>query len=134
MIVLQTPEVAGYVEQRLGVKIHPPSTCLGFATDAGRPLMAAVFNGYNGANMDMSMVAEPGGITREALRYIAHYVFVTNGCRRLTIRTKKRNKTVLKLAPKAGFKFEAVASDYYPDSDAVVFRMLKSECEWLKNG
>jgi len=34
---------------------------------------------------------------------------------------------------KAGFKFENVASDYFDDDDAVVYRMKRTDCPWIKN-
>lgn len=123
--------IGQYVGSRLGVTISPPFQAIGFLTDDKRPLSAFVFNDFNQSNIEMTVVAEPGGINRQVLRYIAHYVFEKNKCRRLTVRTKKRNKRVLQLAPRFGFKYECIAKQFFADDDAVVFRMLKNECRWL---
>ena len=123
--------IGAYVGQRLGVTITPPFKALGFLTDDKKPLSAFVFNDFNQSNMEMTIVAEPGGINRQVIRYVANYVFNTSKCRRLTVRTKKRNKRILKLAPRYGFKYECLAKHYFPDDDAVVFRMLKDECRWI---
>lgn len=133
-VVLNNSEVVRFVESRLKVKLHEPHQCFGFAAEDGRPLMAAVFNGFNGANIDLTMVAEPGGITRAAIQFLARHAFQTNGCRRVTVRTTKRNKKALRAAARAGFTYEGVSRGYFPAGDAVVFRMLKDECRWLKNG
>ena len=131
MIVVDGPEIGAYVGKRLGVAIAEPFQAIGFLTDDKRPLAAFVFNDFNQSNIEMTIVAEPGGINRQVIRYIANYVFNTSKCRRLTVRTKKRNKRILKLAPRYGFKYECLAKHYFPDDDAVVFRMLRDECRWI---
>lgn len=131
MILVEGPEVAAYIERRLGVKICEPRTVFGYVSDDRRPLCAVVVNGFNGANAELTIVAEPGGITRGVLRHLANYIFGKLGCRRLTVRTKKRNKTALKMAERFGFIYEHVSKHYFADDDAVVFRMLKSDCRWL---
>lgn len=131
MIVVDGDAIADYVASKLKVKISPPFQAIGFLTDDRRPMSAFVFNDYSDSNIELTAFAEPGGISRGVLRYVAHYVFVKNNCRRLTVRTKKRNKRVLQLAPRYGFKYESVAKHFYADDDAVVFRMLKSDCIWL---
>lgn len=131
MIVVDGAAIGEYVGSRLGVTISPPFQAIGFLTDDKRPLSAFVFNDFNSANIEMTIVAEPGGITRQVIRYVANYVFNTSKCRRLTVRTKRRNKLVLKLAPRYGFKYECIAKHYFNDDDAVVFRMLREECRFL---
>lgn len=131
MIVVDGPEIGAYVGSRLGVTISPPFQAIGFLADDKRPLAAFVFNHFNGSDIEMTIVAEPGGITRQVIRYVANYVFNTNKCRRLTVRTKKRNKRILQLAPRYGFKYECIAKHYFDDDDAVVFRMLKADCKFL---
>jgi RimJ/RimL family protein N-acetyltransferase len=131
LIVVDGDEIGAYVGSRLGITFAPPFKALGFLTDDKRPLSAFVFNDFNHSNMEVTIVAEPGGITRQVMKYVANYVFNTSNCRRLTVRTKKRNKRVLQLAPRYGFKFECIAKHYFADDDAVVFRMLKEDCRFL---
>lgn len=131
MILVEGENVAPFIESKLGIRLSEPYRAFGFMSDDKRPLCAFVFNDLSGANVEMTVYAEPGGITRGVLRYIANYVFNKNQCRRLTVRTKKRNRRVLKLAPRYGFQYECVAKHYFPDDDAVVFRMLREDCRWL---
>lgn len=131
MILVQGEAIAGFIEGKLGIKVSQPYVAFGFVSDDKRPLCAFIFNDRSDANMEMTVFAEPGGITRGVLRYVANYAFNTNKCRRLTVRTKKRNKRVLKLAPRYGFTYESVAKHFFPDDDAVVFRMLKQDCKFL---
>lgn len=128
----EVPEIKAFLERKLGMTISNPARVFGFTSDDGqRPLCAVAFNNYSGASIEMTIIAEPGGITRGVLRYLAHYVFVTSGCRRLTVRTKKRNKPAQKMAVRFGFTYESVAKHDFRDDDAVVFRMLKAECRFL---
>jgi hypothetical protein len=131
MRLVENEAIAGFIEQKLGVKISPPYTAFGFVSDDSRPLCAVLFNDFNHANMEMTIYAEPGGVTRQVLKYLANYVFNKSQCRRLTVRTKKRNKRVLQLAPRYGFKYECIAKHFFPDDDAVVFRMLREDCRFL---
>jgi hypothetical protein len=129
--LIENEAIVGFIEQKLQIRISPPYTAFGFASDDNRPMCAVLFNDFSGANIEMTIYAEPGGVTRQVLRYLANYVFVKNQCRRLTVRTKKRNKRVLQLAPRYGFKYECIAKRYFADDDAVVFRMLKEDCRFL---
>ena len=131
MRLVENAAIAGFLEDKLKVKISPPFTAFGFVSDDNRPMCAVLFNDFNQANIEMTIYAETGGITRQVLKYLANYVFVKNGCRRLTVRTKKRNKRVLQLAPRYGFKYECLLKNFFPDDDAVMFRMLREDCRFL---
>jgi hypothetical protein len=130
MIVVEGDEVAAYMERRLGCKFAEPYIVRGLMTDDGKPLAAVVFNCFTGADIEITVVAER--LTRGVIRFCATYVFRQLGCRRATVRTKKRNKRAQSLARRCGFKFEAVAKHFYPDDDAVVFRMLRNDAHrWM---
>jgi RimJ/RimL family protein N-acetyltransferase len=132
LIVLENvPEFIAFVEQKLKITLAPPFHAFGYVTDDGRPIAGIVVNDYTGSNCELTIVAEKGRITRAVLRHIASHVFNKLGCRRATIRTRKSNKALLRVIPRFGFKFEGVARHFYHDGDAVVFRMLRSECPWI---
>lgn len=131
MILVEGEAVAPFIEQKLGITLSRPCRAFGFVTNDNRPLCALAFNDHSDANIEVTAYAEPGGMNRGVLRYVANYVFNKCGCRRLTARTKKSNKKMLKLFPRYGFQYECVAKHYFPDDDAVVFRMLKQDCPWL---
>jgi len=132
VIVLEnTPEVIAFIEQRLRIKIAEPSQAFGYVTNDHKPIAGIVVNDFTGANCELTIVAEKGRMTIEVLRHIANHVFNKLGCRRTTIRTRKSNKIALRAAQRFGFVYEHVSKHFYPDDDAVVFRMLRSECRWL---
>ena len=131
IVIPDAPEVIGYVERTLRIKVAPPAHAFGYVTDDGKPLAAVVVNDYNFANCELTIVAEKGGLTRPVLKHLADYAFGKLGCRRVTVRTRKRNKLVQKLATRAGFTFETVAQHFFDDDDAVVYRMKRSDCPWI---
>ena len=115
--------IANAVGQALGVSIHPPYTAIGFA-DASEVIRGgAVFNNYNGSNIELTMFA-PRAVTKGLIRAIVHYVFVQLECNRLSARTKRSNKPAQVMLPKIGFKWEANLKAYYgkeKSNDAVLF-------------
>jgi len=131
--LVENAAIVGFIEGKLGAKFSPPYQAFGFVSEDDRPMCAFVFNDNTGSNIEMSVFAERGGLTREVMRYLANYVFVKNGCRRLTVRTKKRNKPLLKMLStnRIGFTYESVQKHFYADDDAVVFRMLRQDCRLL---
>jgi RimJ/RimL family protein N-acetyltransferase len=132
LIVLQdTPEVIGFIEHKLKVRIAQPCQAFGYLTNDRRAIAGIVVNDYTGSNCELTVVAEKGRITLGVLRHIASHVFHKLGCRRATIRTRKSNKALLRVVTRFGFVFESVAKHYYHDADAVVFRMLRSDCKWI---
>ena len=131
IVIPDAPEVIGYVERTLRIKIAPPAQAFGYVTDDGKPIGAVVVNDYSGANCELTIITERP-ITRAVIRHIADHVFRKLGCRRVTVRTRKRNKAVQHLALRLGFKFETVAQHFYDDDDAVVYRMKRDDCSWIK--
>lgn len=131
IVVDNAPEVKGYIERSLGIVIPEPTRVMGFMSDAGRPLCAVAFSEFNFSNIELTIVSEPGGLTRAVMRHVATYTFIKLGCRRITVRTKRRNKLAAKMAIRFGFTFEAPSKHFFGDDDALVYRMLKADCPWL---
>lgn len=131
IVIPDAPEVIGYVERTLNIKIALPAQAFGYVTDDGKPIAGIVVNDYTKSNCELTIVAERGMVSRPVIRHIAQHVFGKLGCRRVTVRTRKRNKFVQHLALRLGFKFEAVAQHYYEDDDAVVYRMKRDDCPWI---
>jgi RimJ/RimL family protein N-acetyltransferase len=130
IVIPDAPEVIGYVERTLKIKIAPPAQAFGYVTDDGKAVAAIVVNDFTGANCELTIVAERP-VTRAIIRHIAGHAFKKLGCRRVTVRTRKRNKLVQHLALRLGFKFETVAQHFYEDDDAVVYRMKREDCPWI---
>lgn len=132
MIVVTGEDVAAYLERRFRTVFHPPYVAMALYTNDHRPLCAALWNDYTpGGSIELTIAAEPGGMTRGVIRFLAGYAFVKNGCRRVQAHVRKSNKPLLRLMPRFGFEFETVAPCFYADEDAVVFRMLAASQKWI---
>jgi hypothetical protein len=126
--------IANWVMGKLGRRAVRPYKAIGLANGDGRLIAGAVFNGYNGANVDLTIYG-PGLITRKSLRAIFHYAFDKLHATRVTARTRRKNVLHASgLLLRLGFSFETCAARYYGKGragDAMVYRMLREDCRWL---
>ncbi len=118
--------IAEWLSQRLGQRMVPPYVCIGMTDDERTYCGGALFNNWNGFNIDIS-VAMDRPITRSALRAIHNYVFIQIKATRLTANTKRSNRRARKLLPRLGFEFEGVARRFYgpnKSDDAFCFALF----------
>ena len=127
-------QVAVWAAQNLGMAIHPPYVSIGVVDRDEKLIGAAVFTDWNGSNIEIAIVG-PGAMTRGVIRAAFHYVFMQVGANRLTAKTKRSNKLMLRMLPKFGFVFEATLKAYYGverDNDALVFRLTPNAAlKWM---
>jgi len=109
---------------------------MGFSKDGIGLHGAAIFNGWNGSNIDITIVG-PGCLTRGNIRAAYTYVFDQLRANRLTARSARNNKRMLRLLPRLGFTWESVAKRYYgPEkrNDAIVFALFRENAEkWMNH-
>ncbi len=122
--------VTRWVEERTGVTFLPPYTNFGFLK-GDRLVGGIVFHMWTSCDVQIGAALEPGGINRRIIQGIARYVFLGEGCRRVTITTPASNLKAQEAAKRLGFKFECRKADFFPSEDGMAFRLLKSECRWL---
>lgn len=137
--------VAEWIMGHVGRRAVRPYQCLAAISAEGRIVGGALFNGYNGANVDLTVYG-PGLGSRQALRAICHYAFVELRCTRMTARTRRLKSSLVGDSPlngrrgileRMGFVFEVCAKEYYgagKAGDAMVYRMTRAECPWIDIG
>ncbi len=127
--------VADWVGKKLSKPFVPPFTAIGWIDQFGALKAGAVFNDYNGSNIEVTIYG-PKVMTRGMLRQGFYYAFTQLKANRLTARTERKNKRMRKILHKMGFVFEGVAARYFGPhkrNDALVFRMLRNDAErWLQ--
>ena len=131
----QSEYVGGIVAQALGVVFSGPYEAIGFVDDAGKIRGGAIFNNYNGSNIEVTVYAK-NIATRGMIRAMLHYVFVQLKCNRVSARTHRWNKTAQKMLPRMGFEYEATLKQYFgPEKrdDAILYRMDRKTAleRWL---
>lgn len=132
MIVVDNAAVLEYVQSRCDTKFAPPYTCVGFLKRDGSLGSGFVFYNYTRGNIEVALAAEPGGISRSALKAVCRYVFEQLGCRGMTALIEGKNRASVELAKRCGMAEKATIEDYCPDGDEIVIlRMKRAECRWL---
>ena len=128
-------EVVSWASQHLKQTIFPPYRAFGIAEN-GEMIGAMVFNGWNGANMEITVYG-PGAMTKSAISFAYDYIFNQAGAIRLTARTRRNNLLMRKLLPRLGFKYEGTMKKYFgPEKadDALLFVLWPENGRKLING
>jgi RimJ/RimL family protein N-acetyltransferase len=139
----QTDEVGTWVCDRTGgLWFEGCGTAIGFTFD-GRLAAGITYENFNGANVHMRFAVDPRRefngasgrrVINRATAWAAFaYPFLHLGCRRVTAVVDSDNVASLAFVEHLGFAREATLKDAAPKGDLIVFRMLKSECRWLRN-
>ncbi len=116
--------------ERLGTAFVPPFAGFRIEDRFGVVRGAAVFNDHCDRNIELTCVGQ-GAFTRDVCKELARYAFDVNGCERITIRTRKRNVKLVRMALRWGWKVEGFLRRWYDDDDAVVMGMVREDCRWL---
>lgn len=123
--------IGNWVATKLGTVLYPPFYAAGIARDDNDKLVGAlVFNDFNGFQIELTAYG-PGALSPSVLKQVSEYVFNQLGVERVSARTRKSNVRTRRLLAKH-FEFEGVLKRYYGKEDALLYRMFREECPWLK--
>lgn len=128
--------VISWAETRLGTALTSPAHGIGIVDDDNYLRGALVLQPVTSYTAEFSMASEsPRMVTHSVTKAFFRYAFNDLGLYRLQIRTPRNNLTVRRGAPKAGWKFEGVATGYWgtQNGDALMFYMTRPMCRWLKD-
>jgi ribosomal protein S18 acetylase RimI-like enzyme len=90
---------------------------------------AAIFQNYSGHNVELSYYG-PQTFSAGIARTLARYTIERFNVDRLTMRTNRKNASILKMFQRFGFKFEGTQHRYYgPFGDAAVFVLFREDLE-----
>jgi RimJ/RimL family protein N-acetyltransferase len=127
--------VGEWAQAYLNKPICGPYTTIGWMNGSGEIVAAAIFNSWNGSNIEITICGK-GGLTRGNIRTVMFYVFGQLKANRLTATTQRANARMRKLLPRLGFKFEYPMAKYYGPlrrDDGLLYRMFLSDAEkWMK--
>lgn len=124
MAIVQGREVAAFVGQRCGADFAEPYTAIGF-TLHGQHHGGAVFNNYNGRNVDLSVANDIRKWPPAFVRYFSDYVWNTLGVQRVTMIVRPGNE---RMCLKMGAQLEGMKRNWFEDGlDGIEFGLLKSE-------
>lgn len=124
-MIVSGDRVAVYVGEKVGSVIVPPFTTLGVER-AGQIVAGVVFNVWTGPDVQLTIAAEPGAVTRAFLRRVGRYLTEELGCIRATIETEQPH--VADIALRMGGKVEGTKRDLYGEGrDGVVIGVLRRD-------
>lgn len=117
--------VADYVAERCGTVIQRPFTALGVEVD-GKIVIGAVFNGFNGHSIELTMAGDPRGFTRAFLRRLGRYVFEELGCLRASFTTEQDH--VVNLIHRLGGQTEGRKRNHFGRGrDGIILGILRED-------
>ncbi len=98
---------------------------------ANRLIGAAIFQNYSGHNVELSYYG-PQTFSAGIAKAIAKFTVERFNVDRLTMRTNRKNVSILKMFHRFGFKYEGVQQRYYgPFGDAAVFVLFREQLEQI---
>lgn len=95
----------------------------------GELVCVMAFDNYNGTNIDVHIVASR--ITRRMLKAAAEYAFNVCGCRRMTSLNDANEFEMEPYLERLGFKYEGRLRHALPDSDLLVYGLIREDCKWV---
>lgn len=127
-MIVTGENVAAYVASRLETNFYPPFTALGVARD-GAVVAGIVFNCWTGPDVQLTIAAEPGAMSRRFLRRVGLYITKELGCVRATIETEQ--PSVVDMVERMGGEVEGVKRNLFGEGrDGVVMGVLKKDFRW----
>jgi hypothetical protein len=134
-IITGCDEIIGpWVANSTGGQWYPGrGTAIGLGDSEKGLLAAALFEDFNGANINMHVSAVPGRswLNREFLWFCFYYPFVQLGATRITGLVHSGNAEARRFDEHLGFVLEATLKDAVPGGDLLVYKMTKADCRWL---
>ncbi len=128
--------IGNWFSEKTKSPVHPPFSAIGWIDDQ-QLCGAALFNDFNGSNIEMHVWVINNQMTRKMIRDVLEYVFVRSNCNRLTAKPYRKNKAAREIAERLGFSYEATLKNYYglgKGNDAMVYRLDRSTAERWLNG
>lgn len=128
---LQT--VARWVAEKSGSLCTPQAKALGVEVD-GILKVGVMYDGFTGKNGSISMHSrcdDPKATTRDFYRKMFDYPFNQLMVRRCTVLVNENNYHARQINERLGFEYEATLQDFFPDGNAIMYRMFRHNCKWL---
>jgi RimJ/RimL family protein N-acetyltransferase len=121
--------VARQIDPFVRFAVH---TAIGLEENGGL-IAGVVYEGYNGANIQMHVAAHPGcrWLNRQFLHFAFWYPFVQLDCARVTGLVPDDNAEARVFDEHLGFVLEARLKEAHPTGDLLVYRMFRRDCRWL---
>jgi hypothetical protein len=124
-LIVTGHEVVEFVSERTRQRFVPPFVAIGREVD-GAIVAGIVFNCWTGVDIELSVAAFPGGLSRALPRRAGRYVFHEAGCIRASFTTESQK--VVDLAMRLGAQTEGRKRHLFgPGRDGVILGILRED-------
>lgn len=131
MYIFDTERITKWVEDQIGDDILSHHIrAIGQVNENGELVAGAVFSGYNGAHIILSLACQKP-MHRQFIAMMFDYPFNKAGVNRLTAFIKSNNQKSIHLAERLGFVLESTLQQATLDADLQIYRMFKNECRFI---
>lgn len=134
-IVANFPGIDAWILRRIDKMVcfmGQHHTLCAFGAD-GTVLAAVAFDAFTPYECSIHLVVDDArGVTRETLRRVFEYPFITCGFARLSATVAKSNDASRDFLKRVGFRFEGRKRAAIGGEDELMFGMLKTECRWIR--
>jgi RimJ/RimL family protein N-acetyltransferase len=125
------PSCIPWLEQQLGDSFSGEVIGLGLERD-GRWVAAVAYHERQSHNVNASIAALPGSLTKHYMKAIFDYPFNYLKVSRITSCVRPGNAASITWNKRVGFTYEGCQRKGYPDGeDKLIFGMLREECKWI---
>jgi hypothetical protein len=134
MYVYDSPRIGAWVCEKAGGKFYEGNICFGIELD-GVLQAGIMFDSYTGENGSISShfrCDDAKIITRRFYGMAFDYVFNVAKVRRLTNLVNEHNLHSREITERLGFTEETRLENYFPDGDAIIYKMFRQQCRWIK--
>lgn len=131
MIVFERKRVARWVKEQTGRGGWGEWYQAIGHEQGGKLIAGVVFNFQTECDVVMHIAAHGPWLTSEYAHAIFAYPFVQLGVRRVSACPKASNTAVRRLIEALGFQHEGTLRNYYLDSDAEVYGLLRDDCRYV---
>lgn len=133
VIIQQHPDFFDFINNILQVKFSPENSCvISSVTEDYKIMGVTAFSMFTEHNCELSVASvTPKFMTRDYLRAVFHYPFITCGKTRITAIIEHDNLKAQEIDRRLGFVHEAELKNWYGNKNGIVMRMLKDECKWI---
>lgn len=121
--------VAQWAKDKYAAGLPPYIQAMGIVDDEGNIRGAATLHEFNGFNVELCYWG-PGTASIHIARQITAICFDGLKVLRITCRTPRGNKVLVKHLPRIGFRYEGLLRRYYGPTrahDAILFGALRSD-------
>ena len=122
-----------WAAKQIGIDGFGPSVSIGVQRD-GEIIAAAVYHDLRQGQIEASIAAifSRRWASRSVLHALFAYPFNQVGVNRLLVQCSEANEKAMKMNRQLGFTQEGRLRQLYAPHDAILWGMLKDECQWIE--